>query len=135
MFEYVSMYEYKNEFTYRIAQRHNNLRFMKSTITSETQHTIISVLLHMLDKHQKPRIEAQTIRHEINFDKHIFLNGLVKDNIPTHLSWKRAYMLDKDCLIMIKMINDPALITKDNLERIHFIYRSPIRKSQIVYKD
>ena len=112
-----------------------NLRFMKTTIPSETQNTIISALLLMLEEHQKPRIHAQKIRHEINFDKHIFLNGLVRDNIPTHLSWKRAYMLDKDCSMMIDMLNDPASITKENLEKIHFVYRSPMRNPQISYKE
>ena len=134
-FEYISIFGYDHEFNHRIAKDDCNLRFMKSTIPANTQRTIIEMLSSILESTQQKRVEAQTIRYGVNFERSVFLNGLVRDNLPTHLSWQRAYDVDKDCNLMILMVQNKHLITKKNLEKLHHIFRSPMRKSQIVYED
>ena len=55
--------------------------------------------------------------------------------LPTKETWQRAYNDDKDCSLIMRMLQNPGLIKKENLEKIHHTFRGPMRTSNIILED
>jgi hypothetical protein len=62
---------------------------------------------------------------------HTFLLGATTLKLPTIETWRESYEKDDESKLIITMIQNPSLITKDTLEKVHYIYRQPLRDSQI----
>lgn len=65
----------------------------------------------------------------------IFLNGAVGTRVPDNAAWQRAYQSDKNCKEILNMLKNPALVKKENLLKLHYTYRQPMRDSNIVLED
>ena len=72
----------------------------------------------------------------VNVSSRDVLNGLVSHSLPNDQDWDRAYSSDNCCSTMLKMLKDPSLIgDKKFMEEIHYVYRSRIRDSSIIFKN
>ena len=82
--------------------------------------------------------------HEITIDEEstgnkintvTILNGTTSIPLPSQDDWSLAYKSDKECTTIIQMIKNQSLITKENLEKVHYTYRQPIRNSEIKWEN
>jgi hypothetical protein len=66
---------------------------------------------------------------------HTFLSGVTILKLPSIETWKKAYTEDEETNLIINMIRNPSLIKKENLEKIHYVFRQPVRDSKIKLID
>jgi hypothetical protein len=62
-------------------------------------------------------------------------NGIIADQLPDESAWTAAYNNDPSCAMIIRLITNPGLIKPDTLDKIHSVYRSPIRRSEIKWEN
>jgi hypothetical protein len=51
-----------------------------------------------------------------------FLNGATSIKLPTPATWHQAYLDDPKTKMILQMVENPSLITKNNLLQIHYNY-------------
>ena len=64
-----------------------------------------------------------------------FLNSAIGVTLPCKRTWAEAYQNDPECKLILSMISNLSLIIKDNLAKVHYIYRQPLRNSDIFLED
>jgi hypothetical protein len=62
-------------------------------------------------------------------------NGIIGDQLPDELAWAIAYNQDIGCSTIMKMLTNPGLITPDNLNKIHAVYRATVCQSQMKWEN
>ena len=63
------------------------------------------------------------------------MRGMVLHQLPANDQWTLAYSQDPTCSLLIDMIKNSSLVIPDNIKKLHFIYRMPIRTSNITYEN
>ena len=52
--------------------------------------------------------------------------------LPDAEVWNQTYNAGKDCLLLIEMVGNPSLVKKKtNMDKLHYVYRGPMRKGLI----
>jgi hypothetical protein len=63
-----------------------------------------------------------------------FTSGATTVKMPDRNTWLKAYQNDAQCKLMLDMKSKPSLIKKINLDKLHYVYRQPMRSSNILSK-
>jgi hypothetical protein len=63
------------------------------------------------------------------------LNGAVCTTLPSRSRWLEAYDNDREMIAIRNLILNPSLIKKSTLDDVHYVYRMPLRKSQLCIED
>ena len=58
-----------------------------------------------------------------------FVSGAIGSRLPNADMWKKAYDQDAEMCLIRDMINSPSTINQENLGKVDFNYRGPIRNS------
>ena len=61
----------------------------------------------------------------------VLTNGIIHHKIPDDDAWRRAIQEDDKCKLILQMLKNPALISQDNLNKIHYTLRQPLRDSNM----
>jgi hypothetical protein len=62
----------------------------------------------------------------------IVFNGATGHTLPTPQRWLQEYQHDSETKLIIAMVKDLNLISKENLDKIHYVYCRYLRSSMIV---
>eukprot|EP00984_Skeletonema_dohrnii_P006306 scaffold2258_cov84-Skeletonema_dohrnii-CCMP3373.AAC.7 len=73
---------------------------------------------------------AAAVSHAPNF-----LSGAVGRPMPSNKDWITAYESDPNCKLLLAMLRNPSLISQEHVNKLHHIYRQPIRSSLITSED
>jgi hypothetical protein len=60
-----------------------------------------------------------------------YLSGSTSTTLPSRDFWINAYRCNPETSLMLDMLSNPSLIVKENLEKIHYVYRQPLRSGMI----
>ena len=63
-----------------------------------------------------------------------FLNGAIGVTVPDSSCWVDATKSDAETALLLSMTVNPAKLTKENINKVHAVYRQPLR-SGLVYSD
>jgi hypothetical protein len=55
--------------------------------------------------------------------------------MPSNKDWITAYESDPNCKLLLAMLRIPSLIIQEHVNKLHHIYRQPIRSSLITSED
>jgi len=65
----------------------------------------------------------------------IFLNGAIGTRLPSPDRWAKAIANDDECKLMLDMVRNPANCVKENIDKVHFIYRNSLRNGLIIEEN
>ena len=84
---------------------------------------------------QNTEITANSAILNTNIDPATLFNGTINYRLPIDEEWAIAYEHDKDCKLIKLMLEDPSKLTNENVSKIHFVYRAPMRQSLITMEN
>jgi hypothetical protein len=140
----ISLYEYSRcwgmdpNLIVTFAKSMTNISLLSSTIPSKTSIFILKSIhdtltkirsenTSFLDTSAAPAATAITIPS--------FLSGATQSTLPTRATWIQAYQRDPETQQMLRLLQNPGLLIKAELDQIHYVYRQPIRSSMIEKLD
>jgi hypothetical protein len=62
----------------------------------------------------------------------IVANGASGHTLPSPSRWIQEYDQDSETRLIMQMVRDPSLHTKENMNKLHFVYRRYLRHSMII---
>ena len=124
--------------TYKISQPENFL-LLDCGVPGRTSHLVFETINKRL---QQIRIEsfevldpaAQHAPAAISMVP-CFLNGAVGVRLPTPESWADATKKDKDCQLMLQMLQSPGDLIEANIRKVHYCYRDSLRRNLIMKEN
>jgi hypothetical protein len=133
-YEYCCCWQLDKNLIVELAKDPKRLLLLKGAVPSKTSHMILHSVYTKLcalrtsnttsfDTNAQSAPAATTVS---------FLNGATSIKLPTPETWKKAYLDDPETAIMADMISNPSAITKQNLLKIHYAYRQPMRERRII---
>ena len=133
--EYIQLFGYSNDFSYNISNYTEDFDIFMMTTPCRTLTAILNSAYGILSSIQQREINANSIHMEEAINPSVFLNGIINHQLPDDNQWRNAYQRDSDCQNIINMLQDPSLIIHSNINKVHYIYRSPLRNSLITYEN
>lgn len=134
-YEYASIFLYERHFCWKICTIKDILSILRQITPYRTLYSILYKIFECLDKKRSQEIQHNNSVSNVNYNPTAFLNGITPHQLPSDFDWTTAYEEDNDCRNIKNMLDNPRLITEQNLRDIHFIYRAPMRNRQIIFEN
>jgi hypothetical protein len=138
LFEYCRCWGVDKNLIIDFAKSHDNLILFQSTIPEKTSKLILqSVYETLSDIRNETTSFLDTSQHAASAAISIssYLSGSTSTTLPSRDFWIKAYRRDPETSLMLDMLSNPSLILKENLEKIHYVYRQPLRSGMIKLHD
>ena len=134
LFEYCRCWGVDKNLTIDFAKSHDNLILLQSTLPKNSSKLILqSVYEKLSDIRNQTSTFLDTSDHAAPAAISIssYLSGSTSTTLPSRDFWIEAYKRDKETTMILDMLSNPSLIIKENLEKIHYVYRQPLRCGMI----
>ena len=131
IYEYCKTFGYNSNFVREITKGENIVHILKTTTPKKTMPAILNMTHEVLTKSLDVTITRENKRLNTDLSAHALLNGIIRTKLPNDHIWLQSYNVDEECKLMIEMTSDPLLIKRENLEKILFFFRQPMRSSMI----
>ena len=135
IYEYLSFFLFSKNYTVKSAGTSQILKTLQTTTAFRTLSDILHKAYKLLIQFQESSVTYNAISTWLDLDVPSFMNGIIMNELPNEYAWTSGYKRDPSCAMLIKMVQQPSLITKANLDQVNYIYRDPMRKHQIEYKN
>ena len=135
-FEFVSCFRLNDTLTYRLS--HSTFEhYLDAGIPARTSLWIFDCVLDHLFEIRDSNCEVFDPSHHAApaATCQSFLNGAVGAKLPDADRWISAYKDDPECVQLSSLINNPSLICKDSLLKVHHKYRQPLRSSSLIIEN
>ena len=136
-FEYYNMFNMEYEITCKFSNNPKNIDLLENSIPAKTSAFIYSKVSSILQSITK---EHQTYSVETIPDvapaaiTNVLTNSVIHHKLPSDSTWQQAIKNDVECNLILQMLKNPALITNENLQKIHYALRAPLRQS-LLYEE
>ncbi len=132
--EYVATFGFSKKFNNSIIKYNNCIEQLCQTIPCRMMSAIIisahKVLTQILQRRSK-----RTLYDLNGMSSHNVLNGIVPSEIPNDESWIKSYMNDQEMNLLKNLVTNPSTIDENELSKVHYFYRQPLRDSRIKWED
>ena len=138
LFEYASMFKLDPDLITAISKDVSNIQLLYKACPSKTSFHILDTIIDKLHQSQanntsfydsnQPNAAAAATAYS-------FVAGATTTKLPNRNDWLNAYKQDPECDMICKIIKNPALLTKEHLEKVHYVYRQPLRRGLIIIED
>jgi hypothetical protein len=132
-FEFVRCFNLPDDLTYKLSHQSNQF-CLDGAIPAFTSSYVL--------RHCHDRLQAiQTANLQIFEPRHtfapaalsnVFVSGAIGAKLPDTAAWIRAYEADASTNLIMRLVKNPGLVSKDTLSQLHHTLRSPIRQGLII---
>jgi hypothetical protein len=133
--EFTSFFGYGPNFSTYLNGQPDVTNVLRRTLPYNTATRIAETTSQILESSINIRSNEASSVLGVDLSISALFNGIIGDQMPDESAWCNAYSHDVSCAAIIKMIKDPSKITPEELIKIHSVYRSPIRQSQMKWED
>ena len=134
-YEYASLYSLHPELTVQLAEIPNS-HLLDGGIPARTSVAVMSRVYRQLFDLRKENFEViDTSLSSAPVTVQSYFSGAIGARLPDKDAWMKAYELDPITKKLRAMCTNPSLINKKNLDKLPFLYRSPLRKGCIAISD
>jgi hypothetical protein len=134
MSEYINVYQFSNIFSDYIGQQPGVSAVMRRTLPARTIYVLACQVNNKLFQSLLERQEAAVQHSGVEMSVSALFNGVISDELPDESAWTTAYQAGPICVQMIKMLQTSNTDT-NTIDTINYVYRAPMRKGQIKWKD
>ena len=134
MYEYCCCFGLKNEVLNKMAENNRNLELLRHAMPAITSSFILEKASDLLQLVVRDHSEFAMNEHPELAPaavSNVLMNGIINHKLPDDNTWRQAIADDPECKIILQMIKKPALIVKENLDKIHYRLRQPMRDSNL----
>ena len=139
-YEFTRGFGYSEHITHKLAEC-SYFHLLLDAIPSSTSDAVLRCLIHHLhDIRTSITVDDIAVDDTTPFAAHaataqVLFNGATGISIPDNDTWMRVYADDQETALIRQMILQPCTITKDSLLKLHYVYRGPIHRSQIMITE
>eukprot|EP00956_Cyclotella_meneghiniana_P032499 scaffold89719_cov47-Cyclotella_meneghiniana.AAC.1 len=132
-YEVVRGFGFSDATTQSLAKR-SNFHLMRNCIPTRTSMSILTCVTSRLRdiRDSSLCVDTSTPFNCESGTAQIFFQGATAMTLPDESAWLRAYDSDPETALIKQIVDNPSLMTNDNLMKLHFVYRDYLRYSQIV---
>eukprot|EP00956_Cyclotella_meneghiniana_P008386 scaffold11286_cov51-Cyclotella_meneghiniana.AAC.2 len=132
-YEVVRGFGFSDATTQHLAKR-PCLELLRGAVPQRTSHNILTCALNRLRdiRDASVNVDSSTPFNCASGTAQIFLQGATGMTLPDETTWRKAYLADEETDLILGMIKNPSLMTNENMQRIHYVYRDYLRYSQIM---
>ena len=138
IFEYCRCFGLQNEVLHKVAENNRNLELLRNSLPACTSSFLLEKAFELLrlviSDHENFAIEQHPDIAPAAISN-VLTNSIVHHKIPDDDVWRKAVQDDSECKLMLQMIQNPAIITQENLNKLHYTLRQPMRNSNIFEKN
>ena len=129
------MFCFHADLTVKLAKLSNS-HLLDGGIPALTSSAIMSRIFQELFNLRQGNFEVlDDSSSTVNATVFSYFGGAIGARLPDKNAWMHAYEGDPITVALKDLASTPSLITKKNLEKVPFFYRSPVRKGCIVIAD
>jgi hypothetical protein len=136
-YEYCQCWNMDRNLIIPFARTVSNIDLLDTALPGNTSAAIMEAILGTLTSIRMEQSDfLDTSQHSAPAaTAHTFLLGATTIKLPTIETWRESYNQDDESKLISNMITNPSFINKDTLEKVHYIYRQPLRDNQIKLID
>jgi hypothetical protein len=108
---------------------------LRRTLPCRTASQISETTNSLLQSSIQDRSRLASEDSGIDLSIPALFNGIIADELPDKSAWKAAYDNDASCAMIIQLVTNPGLIKPATLDKVHSVYRSSLRKSEIKWEN
>ena len=136
-FEYCNMFIMEYAITSKFSSNTKNIELLENSIPAKTSafvyNKISNILQSITKEHQNYSVETIPDVAPAAFTN-VLTNSVIHHKLPSDSTWQQAIKKDIECNLILQMLKNPALITTENLQKIHHALRAPLRQS-LLYEE
>ena len=136
MHEYAACYSLHHSLTELLASTLDNIQILDHSMPGYTSSELLHTLHHKINQIRSQSSEIFNPSTGIATPwSHSYTAGCTIIKMPTRQEWIKEYNKDPGRQEINRMLKNPGLIKKENLLKIHYVYRAPLRHMYITQED
>ena len=136
-YEYCQCWNMDRNLIIPFARNISNIDLLETALPGNTSAAIMEAILCTLTSIRMEQSDFMDTSSEAApaATAHTFLLGATTLKLPTVETWRESYLQDDESKRIMNMIENPSLIGKEALDKVHYIFRQPIRDNRIKLID
>eukprot|EP00956_Cyclotella_meneghiniana_P028882 scaffold68484_cov41-Cyclotella_meneghiniana.AAC.4 len=123
-----------SEATTQCLAKRSNLHLMRNSIPTRTSTNILDTVLGRLRdiRDMSVNVDSSTPFNCNSGTAQVLFQGATAMTLPDESAWMRSYKSDRETKLLRQIVDNPSLMTNENMAKLHYVYRDYLRHSQIV---